>query len=155
MAESPEGAAIYYNRRDPQPVAVIVPPLEWGEWDTYVNTIAMRFCVSKCGGYKIEHDVVVGTFIALDITPNRLRFLLQGTWSEAIAACQAHKQAAVDKVIEGCNVVPWRDPQPLLDAIKTAKPKIIELLKHFGTMDAERDPLTELDAVTKAWEAGA
>jgi len=40
------------------------------------------------------------------------------TESEAIEACQAHAQATVNAAIEGCNVIPYRDPKGLVDLIR-------------------------------------
>jgi len=143
---TPEQAAAAWNRRTPQTVAVIAPAIEWEGMNHRGNK---GYNFSKCKDYRIVNRN--GKFVAYKW--GKEDALYDGNSEpEAIAACQIHKQSQVDKALEGCNVRPWVDPQGLVEAIKTARPKIIKLLQRFGTMDAERDPLTELDAAIKAWE---
>jgi len=127
-----------------RPLTVIVPPIEWGEWREIEND----FYKPSNKGYTLVRR------FASDVIRVHLmgRNSIDGSEEELMAACQAHLQAQVNTALEGCNVRPWVDPQGLVEAIKTARPKIIKLLQRFGTMDAERDPLTELDAAIKAWE---
>jgi hypothetical protein len=96
-----------------QPLAVIVPPLEWGEW-IYPNSVIPQKR-SVCGKYIILKDPDTGGCDGFESDDDDVISEFGVTESEAIAACQAHKQETVNKALEGCNVVPYRDPQPLLD----------------------------------------
>jgi len=130
-----------------QPVAVIAPVIEWGKRKGFLIQ-------SKCGWYDLRFMTEGEGWQAWSNDDRAFSPLTKLATSEieAKAACQAHLQAQVNTALEGCNVRPWVDPQGLVEAIKTARPKIIKLLQRFGTMDVERDPLTELDAAIKAWE---
>jgi len=92
-----------------QTVAVIAPAIEWEGMNHRGNK---GYNFSKCKDYRIVNRN--GKFVAYKW--GKEDALYDGNSEpEAIAACQAHKQAQVDKAIEGCNV---RDFMPLLEKIK-------------------------------------
>jgi len=147
-----------WNRRAPQPVAVIVPPLEWIKWTTW-NIYNDSFV--KWSNHS-EYRIFDNRKKALTYPENRYSAQCTGegggwvglgeftTEAEAIAACQAHKQTTVDKAIEGCNVVLYRDPQPLLDGLKEIKAigREAECDSDFKDM-----ALAHAEYTLKAWEA--
>jgi len=110
------------NKPDSQssPLTVIVPPIEWGKE-------ADGNMLSKCGKYRISRNSLRKkdnwrpVYIESDW---QVQMLAQSPYSftaqDAKTICQKHKQAQVNAVLEGCNVIPYRDPQPLLDILKQA-----------------------------------
>jgi len=106
-----------WNRHAPQPVTVIVPPLEWEEINARGNR-GFRF--STGAAYYIEPPIngkiACGECLGFEIG-------IFDTEAEAMAACQNHnrerREARIKQAVEGCNVRPYRDPQPSIDAMKT------------------------------------
>jgi len=121
---TPEQAAAAWNRRTPQTVAVIAPAIEWGKRKGFLIQ-------SKCGWYDLRFMTEGEGWQAWSNDDRAFSPLTKLATSEieAKAACQAHLQAQVNAALEGCNMRPWVDPQGLVDAIKTARPKIIKLLQ--------------------------
>ena len=113
-----EEAARDWNRRAPQPFTVIAPPLEWGEWSGDED-LPVRWMESRCGNYTIGHDPQKGIIEPFHQAGVLFTLGTKGTESEAIATCQAHAQEQVNQAIKGCNVVEYKDPQPLLGKLRS------------------------------------
>jgi len=107
-----------------QAVAVIAPAIEWGEWREIEND----FYKPSNKGYTLVRR------FASDVIRVHLmgRNSIDGSEEELMAACQAHLQAQVNTALEGCNAVPYRDPQPLLDTLKFALPFIRAISSTMG-----------------------
>lgn len=132
-----------------QPLAVIVPPLEWEEINARGNR-GFRFSIGT--EYYIE-SLTNGKFSCAQCLGFEIGIF--DTEAEAMTACQNHKrdrkQAQVAKALEGCNVVPYRDPQPLLDGLNEIKTigREAECDSDFKDM-----ALAQAESTLKAWEAG-
>lgn len=131
-----------------QPLAVVVPKLEWGEWQGGRDT---RYRESACGKYRVFGCEGNGPFRAVVVDKFWGHSEPLPTEIEAIQHCQAHKEAQITKHLEGCNVVVWRDPQPLKDALR--------VIRHRPTQGGFAEHIVNsmqatADKALTAWEAG-
>jgi len=109
-----------------RPLTVIVPPIEWEQdpedqrwW--YGKDRDSKYSLKVFGNKIISRHGFDILFVELD-----------NSMDDAKAVCQGHKQAIVDTALEGCNAVPYRDPQPLLDTLKFALPFIRAISSTMG-----------------------
>lgn len=133
---------------DSQPFTVIAPPLEWGEQKGLLIH-------SKCGRYDLRLGARDYAWRAWSNDDKAFSPLNHSPSSEiaAKAACQAHAQAQVNAALEGCNVIPYRDPQRLVDALR----QISEVLKRFcqtGKLGELQQSVIDAELILKQWEDG-
>ena len=136
---------------DSQPFTVIAPPLEWGEWRDSPDGIN-RWKRSKCGRYDIHQDMFENEFGSY-LDRNDMSLDITCTEQEAEQVCQIHLQYKITQAIEGCNVIPYKDPQRLVDALR----QISEVLKRFcqtGKLGELQQSVIDAELILKAWEDG-
>lgn len=130
-----------------RPLTVIVPTIQWGEWEDLHTIVEIKW--SKCKGYKLSRigkSVIVQAFEGDDDFDYPIK-QTRTTEYEAMDACQEHKQAQVNAALEGCNVVPYHDPQPLLDALDyTANTEGVDYTRYIGAAKSRAK------AALKTWE---
>ena len=133
------------------PLTVIAPPLEWGEWRDSPDGIN-RWKRSKCGRYDIHQDMFENEFGSY-LDRNDMSLDITCTEQEAEQVCQIHLQYKITQAIEGCNVIPYKDPQGLVDALR----QISEVLKRFcqtGKLGELQQSVIDAELILKAWEDG-
>jgi len=124
-----------------RPLTVIVPPIEWEQdpedqrwW--YGKDRDSKYSLKVFGNKIISRHGSDILFVELD-----------NSMDDAKAVCQGHKQAQVNAALEGCNVVPYHDPQPLLDALDyTANTEGVDYIRYIGAAKSRAK------AALKAWE---
>ena len=87
-----------YEHMVNRPLAVIAPPIEWGEWAEYANPQDGQYRYSMGGKYMMERN---GNHFSI-------RLFMQhfgGTEEEVIAFIQADAQNAINHYIKDCTIV--------------------------------------------------
>ena len=141
---------------DSQPFTVIAPPLEWGEWRDSPDGIN-RWKRSKCGRYDIHQDMFENEFGSY-LDRNDMSLDITCTEQEAEQVCQIHLQYKITQALEGCNVIPYRDPQGLVDIVKQAltycESKIARVESGFSDERFIEIMGEKFTQALKAWEDG-
>ena len=148
MKESEKEAVNFWNLRTP--LTVIVPPIEWEP----LNAVGTFWGKGKDNMFSIKKlgpDYIAG-YASMN---HKLPFK---TFEDANAVCYGMKKYVVDQALEGCNVIPYRDPQGLVDIVKQAltycESKIARVESGFSDDRFIEIMGEKFTQALKAWEDG-
>lgn len=127
----------------PQPVSVIVPPIEWIGLD---NKGGLR---DKESGRKVYFDTYTQKWIGQGLKQ----------YSTREEACESHqngREKDVKRTLEGCNVIPYRDPQGLVDMLEKIKDTLFKQGYPLNESDSDtfKGMSEDVESVLKEWEDG-